>query len=117
MFERPLTLRAEMDDRATRPKADGDQVTHVAKVAKVTARWVPEARGVGEQGQWVNKIAGAEIINVSPPLGFLRLVNRAVAELRADDLNHTLERLGGTNGLRGAPLAPMQIKSMFCSSA
>lgn len=77
----------------------GDDLLTVASAA--AARHVPGATGSGVEGPWVNRRYAMEVHNLSPILGVGRVMFRALADLKFDDLDHRPVLLGGGNGLRG----------------
>jgi hypothetical protein len=62
-----------------------------------------EPNNPGGFGAWVNKRIALELINFSPVLGIGRIAMHAFWVANADDLQHRLFALGGTDGVRGIP--------------
>jgi Omp85 superfamily domain len=52
---------------------------------------------------WLNRQLGANVYNVTPPLGWFRLFARGAVTLNDCALSNPLLLLGGTTGLRGYP--------------
>lgn len=66
-------------------------------------RWMPDATGPGIRPPFVNRRVAFELENQSPKLWIGRFVVRGLLDWKADDLDHGLLFLGGTEGLRGTP--------------
>ena len=56
-----------------------------------------------DETSWLNRSFGANLYNVSPKVGFLRIFTRGAVIFNDCALNNPLILLGGTNGLRGYP--------------
>ncbi|MHB8876933.1 MAG: BamA/TamA family outer membrane protein [Myxococcaceae bacterium] len=70
------------------------------------------AASVRAQGGWVNRHLAAEVSNVSPHLGFGRIVARALVHLREADQDLQPALLGGANGLRGTGAGELSGQNM-----
>ena len=68
--------------------------------ASYRVRYQPE---VNLTSSWVYQVAGISARNVSPRLGFFRLIVSGRLVEHVDDLDRNLETLGGDGALRGYP--------------
>ncbi len=66
-----------------------------------SVRFQPE---LGGASPWINRMATLRVRNVSPRIGFLRLIASARLTRREQDNSRAIDTLGGSTALRGFPV-------------